>query len=107
MAFLPYYDHDVFVSYGHADTVEASDFWVKTAWTLIRDQLRSILSTDVEFWLDKRLDGSDELRPTIETAVRRSAVFVSVLSPGFVRHEWCGIEAGWFEDAVRQSAVRL
>src|ERR1700726_3554255 len=61
MAYVPGYDHDVFVSYAHAD--EAADASGKWATELV-DRLRGALK--------HRLGGSEELRIFFDTASLRS-----------------------------------
>jgi TIR domain len=96
MAYVPGFDHDVFISFGHIDNEAPSCNWVTELHTFVQGRLRSTCSKDVEVWRDPRLDGQDRLDDTIRDAVAKSAIFISVLSPGFVQSPWCGTEVGWF-----------
>ena len=112
MAYVPGYDHDVFVSYAHAD--EAADASGKWATELV-DRLRSALK--------HRLGGSEELRIFFDTAslrsnqqleemltaARRSAVFLAIASRSYASRDWTRQELRAFvrvpEDTSRLFAI--
>ena len=95
---------DVFISYGHVDDDAPTKDWVATLHTYVLGKLKSICSKDVEVWRDTRL-GQDRLDDAVKGAISQSAVFISVLSPGFVQGDWCTKEAGWFLAASGSDAM--
>jgi TIR domain len=99
MAYVPGFDHDVFISFGHIDNEAPSADWVTELHTFVQGRLRQTCSKEVQVWRDPRLDGLDRLDDTIRAAVGKSAIFVSVLSPGFAQSEWCSTEIQWFLSA--------
>jgi hypothetical protein len=96
MAYVPGFDYDVFISFGHIDNEAPSADWVTELHTFVQGRLRQTCSKEVQVWRDPRLDGLDRLDDTIKDAVGKSAIFLSVLSPGFAQSPYCATEVGWF-----------
>ena len=108
MSYVPGYDYDFFVSYASVDNdpVPSADRgWV--------DTLINILSSGsglagklgrrehLTCWLDKQqLRGNHEADHHIPEQVKRSALFVAVLSPGYAASRFC-------EQARRARPVRV
>ena len=99
MAYVPGFEFDVFISFAHLDNSPQSGVqWV----TELHANLFRTLSThsgskEVEIWRDEeRLAGNIPITETIERAVRRSAVFVCVVSRSFVESDWCPEELDQF-----------
>jgi hypothetical protein len=86
MAYVPGFQHDVFVSYAHGDDRPWIDAFVKRLQSDLDDKLGS--ATDV--WLD-----AEDNRPSrdfsreIPDAVRSSAVFLLLASPTYIRSAYC------------------
>jgi len=101
MAYVPGYEHDIFVSYAHVDNQPAPN--VQTGWvsTLV-DGLRAYLGQKLgraeafDLWRDPRLSAHEPLTPAILSTVEKTAVMVVVLSPGYLASEWCGRECETF-----------
>jgi hypothetical protein len=108
MAFVHSYDHDIFVSYAHVDDVplvEGSG-WVST----FVDRLRRLLAMRLgradaySIWMDRRLIGNDPFPEALLQQINRSAALVIILSPGYLRSEWCRNERNAFLDTVRSKS---
>jgi hypothetical protein len=100
----PKFLHDVFISYGHDDDAPPTKGWVRSLHEFVAGKLKTDLSRASVVWRDPRLDGQDYLEETVREAVKRSAMFVSILTPGFIESEWCAKEASWFlEEAGSQN----
>lgn len=90
MAFVPGYRYDLFVSYAHVDDVPAAGEvhgWVTHLEQEIRRQLGSLAGRKdaFEIFIDRRhLHGGHSISSDIEAVVRSSAVFLLVMSPGYV-----------------------
>lgn len=108
MAFVPGYDHDIFVSYAHVDDVPLVDGggWVST----FVQQLRRLLAMRLgradaySIWMDQRLIGSEPFPEALLNNIRQSAALIIILSPGYLRSEWCANEANAFLDTVRSKS---
>ncbi len=86
MAYVPGFEHDVFVSYAHGDDRK----WVEAFVRLLQSDLDDKLGSATDVWLD-----TEDNRPSrdfsreIPGAVRTSAVFVLLASPTYIRSEYC------------------
>jgi hypothetical protein len=107
MPFVPGCDVDLFISYGHSDDAPPSEHWIRDLTANVEGKLRQICSADVTVWRDPQLMAGDRLNATIQHAIERSAVFVSVLTPVFARQPWCARETQWFVDALAREDLRL
>lgn len=90
----------VFISYSHADNLEAgSAGWVTRFHELLEPLLTSRLKrTKAVIWRDKRLSDNDVFDPVIMKQLPDTAVFVAVLTDNYVESEWCRREAQAFCD---------
>ncbi len=105
MAYVPTFEHDVFISYAHADNEggRVSKFQ--------RNLIKHLTSSlgcrafhNPEEWVFFDQTGfrtGDEFDPKLERAARRSAVMISLLSSSYLQSEWCIKETVWFEEAGR------
>ena len=97
MAYVPGFEHDVFVSYAHVDNhPRLGD---KKGWVgQFGDDLVAAIDQElgrsglVKFWRDRRLAGNDVFDDVIRGAVRQSALFVPILSPGYMASDYCAGE---------------
>jgi hypothetical protein len=95
-AYIPGFDHDVFVSYAHVDNLTLPQGSEQPGWvhTLV-DNLKVLLAQKlgrqglVRIWVDRRLTGCEPFTPDIEHAVKNAATILIVLSEGYVASEWC------------------
>jgi hypothetical protein len=115
MSYVPGYDYDFFVSYASVDNdpVPSADRgWV--------DALISILTSGsglagklgrreaFTWWIDEQsLRGNHEVDKHIPEQVRRSALFLAILSPGYAASEFCQLELDTFIKRIGGSAERL
>jgi len=105
MAFVPGFEHDLFISYAHRDDEPLEDGgrgWVST----FRHNLENALSQKLEgkapdIWMDQRLALNAELGPELTRRLERTAVLLVILSPPYVTSKWCQDERRIFIDQVR------
>lgn len=101
MAYIPGFEHDIFVSYAHVDNQPAPN--VQTGWvsTLVNG-LGTSLAQKIgraevfDLWRDPLLPKHEPLTPAILKTIEKTAVMVVVLSPGYLASEWCGRECETF-----------
>jgi hypothetical protein len=89
------YENDIFISYSHIDNQPFGD--PRGGWVdIFHEQLQNFVNVHVgrrtKVWRDKRLTGAEIFSDEIEQQLRSSAVLVSVISPGYMRSEWCNRE---------------
>jgi hypothetical protein len=101
MAFVPGFEHDLFISYAHVDNQPRpgdSKGWV----TQFGSDLAAALDQEigrsglVRVWRDRGLAGNDDFDDTIKLAVRQSALFMPVLSRGYINSAYCAAELATF-----------
>ena len=103
MAYVPSFEHDVFISYAHGDN---KDKRVTAFRDSLVERLTSVLGSrafhkpDEWVFFDRTgLKTGDEFSPRLERAARRSAVMISLLSNSYLQAKWCIQETEWFEEA--------
>jgi hypothetical protein len=90
MAFVPGFDHDVFISYAHFDNEpDAQEVrWVSRFQADLKTALRQRLGTEPNIFFDTRnLQAHHDLQMLTEN-VCKSAAFLAILSPSYVNREW-------------------
>jgi TIR domain len=101
MAYVPGYDHDVFVSYAHLDD-QGEGAWVTNLVRHLETEVRPRLGAkDLRIWIDHELDGNHPLTPEIMQAIRRSATILLIMSPSYIASEWCARERNAFLSVAR------
>lgn len=112
MAWVPGFQHDVFVSYAHVD-----DRFVRpetAGWvTSFVEELKTLLpprlgrSEGLSIWADARLRGNADVDREILAAVESSAMLICVLSEGWISSGYCASELSSFNAvALQQEADR-
>ncbi|HXF89249.1 MAG TPA: toll/interleukin-1 receptor domain-containing protein [Xanthobacteraceae bacterium] len=113
MAFLsPHFEYDVFVSYSHGNpNPRAGDDLPLKTWTneLIRDLEEDSRTIDPEFrdlhiWCDEQIDPTMQLSDELRRKVTNSCVLMIVMSPWYLRSNWCRDELEWFRQQVQDRA---
>jgi len=107
MAYLPGFDNDVFISYTHKDNLGPGALpdagWVTRFHLDLQQRLTEFLGVHACIWRDKKLRGSDDYSGEIFAQLKGSAVFIPILSPGYLRSTWCQNELEEFQKAALQS----
>jgi len=95
----PGFENDIFISYCHYDNAAHPN---KKGWVdLFHEDLESLLVTcfgprKVFIWRDKKLQGSTLFDERIQEQIRKSALFFALLSPNYLKSEYCRKELEWF-----------
>ena len=100
------FDQDIFISYAHLDNLplaEGLDGWVETLHKRLKILLGQLLGEEVSIWRDRKLQGNDIFADTLVENVSKAAVLVSVLSPRYVKSEWCLRELEEFSRGAARS----
>jgi hypothetical protein len=114
MARMSHYEFDFFVSYAHVDNepiYPAEIGWVSVLIENLRRFLEKQLGrrgTASNWYADHSLHGNHPIRDHIPEQAKRSAMFLAVLSPGYVSSEFCLRELEAFIESHREDlAERL
>lgn len=100
MTYVPGFEHDIFISYAHVDNtpVEEEEGWV----TKLHSSLLALIPQKIgraegfSIWRDLKLSGNDELVDSLDSAFRRSAIMLTILTPSYLASTWCSKELEGF-----------
>jgi hypothetical protein len=101
------FEIDVFVSYAHIDDQvmgEGQTGWIASFHRALEVRLAQLLGQQPKVWRDPKLQGNDVFGDTLLIEkLPRAALLVSVLSPRYVRSEWCTRELREFLRASEET----
>jgi hypothetical protein len=83
---------DVFISYRHLDNElldEHGKGWVDNFHERFESVLGEALGYEPTIWRDPRLPGNAYFADVLEERIKRTAVLISILSPGYLQSPWC------------------
>jgi hypothetical protein len=86
------FENDIFISYAHIDNeplAEGLKGWVEAFHERLRVKLTQMLGEEPSIWRDLKLQGNDKFSDTLVARVGHVGLLVSVLSPRYVKSEWC------------------
>lgn len=104
--------HDIFVSYAHVDNEPlpgADKGWVTTLINGLKTFLGQKLgrSNAYSLWMDYEVRGNTAVTPHITEQVENSAIFLLILSPGYLESQWCRLELSLFLAQVDENSERV
>lgn len=85
------FESDAFISYAHIDNVGLSEShkgWVANLHRALETKVSQLLGRRSRIWRDPKLAGNDVLDDTLFEQLRKVAVLISILSPGYLRSQW-------------------
>jgi TIR domain/Domain of unknown function (DUF4062) len=83
---------DIFISYAHIDNqplAEGLSGWVESLHERLKIRLGQLLGEEASIWRDRKLQGNDVFAETLAEKISSVAILVSILSPRYVKSEWC------------------
>lgn len=86
------FEDDVFISYRHLDNElldEDGKGWVDNFHERFESLLGEALGYEPRVWRDPRLPGNAQFSDVLADRIRKTAVMVSILSPGYIQSDWC------------------
>ena len=86
------FEGDAFISYAHLDNAElvpGTDGWVANLHRALEIRLAQLLGEKSRIWRDPKLQGNDFFADTLVDRLGVVAALVAVVSPAYVRSEWC------------------
>jgi hypothetical protein len=105
------FDDEVFISYAHLDNVElvaGTDGWVTNLHKALAVRLAQLLGQESRIWRDPKLQGNDIFGDVLVERLRSVAALLSVVSPAYIKSEWCRKEVAEFCKACGgQGGIRV
>jgi hypothetical protein len=93
--------NDLFISYSHIDNRPwgaGQRHWVTELHHELETRLAQLVGRDVLVWRDDKVAGNDAFDDRIIGELRRSRLFLCVMTPRYLQSEWCQREIGVFLD---------
>jgi hypothetical protein len=105
------FDGDAFISYAHLDNIGLSEShkgWVANLRRALEVRVAQLLGKQSRIWWDPKLQGNDVFGDTLTEQLHRVVSLVPVISPRWIKSEWCRKELTEFCRAcAEQGGVRL
>ncbi len=105
------FDFDIFISYAHIDNEALSENqkgWIARLHEGLEIRLAQLLGERPQIWRDPKVQGNDYFDETIVGQLDKVALMLSVVSPRYVKSEWCTRELSEFVKAAQQTGgVRI
>jgi len=98
-------EYDIFISYAHIDNqapVEGKEGWVSTFHRALAFRVSQLLGQEPKIWRDPKLQGNDVFADTLVDELSKTNVLVSILSPRYVKSDWCRRELHEFVEAAEK-----
>lgn len=100
------FDQHAFISYAHIDNeplTPGQKGWVAQFHATLQTMLSQRLGEKARIWRDDKLDGNDVFAQEIVDQFAKTALLISILSPRYLRSEWCTRELRTFCEAAALS----
>ncbi len=100
---------DIFISYAHIDDaalIEGKPGWVSEFHRSLKTRLGQLLGYEPKIWRDPKLQGNDIFADEIEDQIPKVALLISILSPRYIKSEWCLREVDKFCEVHQDTGVR-
>lgn len=97
------FDNDIFVSYAHIDDqplVEGQKGWITSFHRALEVRLAQLLGREPRIWRDPKLQGNDIYSDRLVQCLPGVSVLCSIVSPRYVRSDWCVRELKEFVKAT-------
>lgn len=97
---------DLFISYAHIDNQPLSpehEGWISRFHSSLNALLSMRLGKQARIWRDDKLQGNDVFADEIVAQFGETAVLVSVLTPRYLKSEWCTREVSEFCERAEAS----
>lgn len=108
MSYLRNCESDVFISYAHFDDEPmfpgaGQRGWIEVFHRALEVRLRQLLGETPDVWRDPALGGNEYFEDTLRDKLLKTALFLSVITPRYVRSESCLKEVEEFCRGANQS----
>lgn len=103
---MPQYEHDIFISYSHLDNkplIKGQEGWISNFQYSLGVRLGNLLGREPKIWRDAKSRGNDYFDENTMEIIRKSKIFLAILSPRYIESDWCRKELVGFQEAAKDS----
>ncbi|MEO8149941.1 MAG: TIR domain-containing protein [Bacteroidia bacterium] len=102
------FEKDVFISYAHIDDQpitlnKDAKGWISNFHTLLKRRLDMVVGREMNIWRDEKLQGNTEFGPEIVEQFPKMRVMISIITPRYVKSDWCRREMQEFYRAANSN----
>ena len=100
------FENDIFISYAHLDDEtpsETQEGWISHFHKCLEFRVSQLFGAKPRIWRDLKLQGNDVFGDEIVDQFPKVAFLISVLSPRYLKSDWCRKEVTAFWKAAEQS----
>jgi len=100
------FEKDIFISYAHIDDEPMSEGmkgWISEFHKSLEVRLSQLLGSHPVIWRDARLQGNDFFAPEIVAQFPKLKVMMAIITPRYVKSEWCTKEIEEFFKAANET----
>lgn len=97
---------DIFISYAHIDDeslIESQRGWISEFHRALEIRLAQLLGRRPNIWRDMSLQGNHIFDQQIVSQFANVAIMISILTPRYVKSDWCIKEVNEFYDTCEQN----
>ncbi|HEX8146925.1 MAG TPA: hypothetical protein VF591_07080 [Pyrinomonadaceae bacterium] len=107
----PKFEEDIFINYAQLDNralALSNRGWIDYMHELLDKRLGELMGGQPRIWRDVKLRGHQQLTKTIIERLTKTASLVSVISPSYVRSDWCKKELNvFYKCAPKSGGIKL
>ncbi len=100
------FDKDIFISYAHIDDeslIADKKGWITEFHRALEIRLGQLMGSKPVIWRDPELHGNHIFDKEIVDQFSKVAIMISILTPRYVKSEWCMKEVTEFHDICQQN----
>jgi hypothetical protein len=100
------FEKDIFISYAHIDDeslIEGEKGWITEFHRALEVRLSQLIGERPNIWRDSALDGNHNFNDEIISQFPKIALLISIITPRYVKSEWCVKEVVEFKKASDQN----
>src|SRR5580658_4952372 len=100
------FDKDIFISYAHIDDeslIADRKGWITEFHRALEIRLAQLMGVKPVIWRDPALQGNHIFDKEIVDQFSKVAIMISILTPRYVKSDWCLKEANEFRDVCEQN----
>ncbi|MCP5045808.1 MAG: hypothetical protein GY940_01450 [bacterium] len=100
------FEKDIFISYAHIDNLSLKSGehgWIENFHRALEVRLSQLMGEKPAIWRDQKLQGNDFFGDEIVEQFPKTAVMISILSPRYLKSEWCTKEITEFAQVAKET----